>query len=776
MKIRPKIVATISCYVALTNFSARGQEGITPLPIQRTLQASNFTFYVPIALSPDGQWVAFTSNKVRRAPNPEGGRYSRLTASGVPVNFVGSDVWIANTATSEARNLTQGQGTNWDPVWSPKGDYLAFNSDRSGESHLWVWEKSKDRIYELSAARISSGINFEGAEWTPDGKQLVVRVLPDGMDVEDILDTVYGRRSHPASDDTTQAAVKIVESLPAKPEIKTGGQDGDGTSGVFRILLSDLAVIDVRSGAIHRIARKLHTYSFTVSPNGSHVAVMSYERLASLSSQQPLCVLTLVSLRTHDVRVVASKVWWNMRPMSWSPDSRSLVYGTVDPQGQNNVFLVPLDGQESRKLILPRDFGTPGHCPWLWDASGKFVYSITKDAVWRLAVDTGNASKVTTIPNHSFLTLIAASGGSKVWFPGGDLRAVTLVLDEQTLQEGFWKVDLTTGDYTRVWERAVSHDLSRGDATDAFKVSADNSTVAYLAEDAQHPEDVWVTTADFKSPRKVTDTNPELNTYVPGASRLISWRSLDGADLKGALLLPTGYQEGKRYPLLVYVYGGLSLSTMLNKWGGGPGLLNMQILATRGYAVLFPDAPEKVGTPMQDLGKTVLPGVEKAIDLGIADPEHVGIMGQSYGGYSALALVEQSTQFKAAVDFAGLTNLINAYANDGLGGAGDEIGWVEEGWGLMGGSLWQVRDRFIENSPLFYLDRIQTPILIIHGDSDNSVPVREGHIAFQSLRRLGKEVSYAEYKGEGHIPQYWNYANQLDLDNRILNWLDKYLK
>ena len=172
----------------------------------------------------------------------------------------------------------------------------------------------------------------------------------------------------------------------------------------------------------------------------------------------------------------------------------------------------------------------------------------------------------------------------------------------------------------------------------------------------------------------------------------------------------------------------------------------------------------------------MLPGVEKVVELGIADPERVGVMGQSYGGYSTLALIEQSSQFKAAVDFAGLTSLVNCYDNDGMGGAGDEIGWVEEGWGRMGGPLWQFRDRFIENSPFFYLDRIQTPVLIIHGDADTSVPVREGHLAFQSLRRLGRQAVYAEYKGEGHIPQYWAYGNQMDLDSRIIAWFDRFLK
>src|SRR5579872_2524464 len=774
MKICSKICLTIGCLFAVASFAQPAYKKAKPLPIQQTLGARYFVSYLPIDLSPDGRWVAFTCNHARQAANGQGVRYSRLTPTGIPVNFVGSDIWIAYTRTGEAQNITNGKGTNWAPVWSPKGDYLAFNSDRSGESHLWLWEKSSGKLRQLSTALVSSGIDFEGPQWTPDGKQLVVRILPNGMGIEGLLDAVYGPRTHQHPDRGTQASVKILESPAAATQEKR--QKVEGGASVFEMLRSDLAVIDVASGTVRRIARNLRPYTFKVSPDGSYVAVMSYVKLASLASQRALCEVTLVSLKTDGVRTVASNVWWNMKPMSWSPDGRSLVYGTLSPEDEDTAVLVSVDQDKPRTLRLPKDFGVPGHCPWLWDAAGQAAYTTTADSLWRITLNSGTASKIARIPNHTLLTLIAGRRGFEVWLPGSESEGVALARDDRTLQEGFWKINLSTGEYRRLWEQPVSHDLSRGDASDAFKVSEDDHTIVYLREDTQHPEDVWAAGADLHSPRRVTNVNPGIDQYVLGESRLISWRSLDGATLKGALLLPAGYERDKRYPLVVYTYGGSSLSTKLNQWGGGPILLNLQILATRGYAVLLPDTPLRVGTPMQDLAKTVLPGVEKVVELGIADPERVGVIGQSFGGYSTLALIEQSSQFKAAVDFAGLTSLVSCYANDGLGGAGDEIGWVEEGWGRMGGLLWQFRDRFIENSPLFYLDRIQTPVLIIHGDTDTSVPVREGHLAFQSLRRLGKRAVYAEYNDEGHIPQYWTYGDEMDLDSRIVAWFDRFLK
>lgn len=117
------------------------------------------------------------------------------------------------------------------------------------------------------------------------------------------------------------------------------------------------------------------------------------------------------------------------------------------------------------------------------------------------------------------------------------------------------------------------------------------------------------------------------------------------------MLLPAGYKEGIRYPLVVITYGGSYLSDYVNHfgfWGTMPSF-NMQVLATRGYATLYPDAPLRKGAPLKDLASTILPGVNKVIELGIADPDRLAVMGQSYGSYSTLALIVQTNRFKAAI-------------------------------------------------------------------------------------------------------------------------------
>ena len=179
---------------------------------------------------------------------------------------------------------------------------------------------------------------------------------------------------------------------------------------------------------------------------------------------------------------------------------------------------------------------------------------------------------------------------------------------------------------------------------------------------------------------------------------------------------------------------------------------------------------------MVDLMKTIMPGVEKAVDLGIADPERVGLMGHSYGGYSVFSLAVQTTRFKAAVAIDGIADIVGLYGQMSLDGQAYGQSSPEHGQFLLGGTLWSNRDRYIENSPIFYLDRVKTPMLIVHGSEDSGAAAFQADGVFVDLRRLGKEVTYAKYMGEDHVPTYWSYPNQIDFLNRIIEWFDVHLK
>jgi len=175
---------------------------------------------------------------------------------------------------------------------------------------------------------------------------------------------------------------------------------------------------------------------------------------------------------------------------------------------------------------------------------------------------------------------------------------------------------------------------------------------------------------------------------------------------------------------------------------------------------------------MQDLAKTVLPAVDKTIEMGIADPDRLGVMGASYGGYSTLALIVQTERFKAAVMDVGFGSLTSMYGALLKNGNALGTSWAEEGQGRMGGPPWQFPERYVQNSPAFFLNKIETPLLISQGGMDVS-PFQADEI-FVGLRRLGKRVVYVRYEYEGHGVEH--PSNRIDYWNRILEWFASNLR
>jgi len=176
-----------------------------------------------------------------------------------------------------------------------------------------------------------------------------------------------------------------------------------------------------------------------------------------------------------------------------------------------------------------------------------------------------------------------------------------------------------------------------------------------------------------------------------------------------------------------------------------------------------------------DLLKAVLPGVDRVVELGIADPARLGLMGHSFGGYNTIALLTETTRFKAAVMSAGLADLVADYGQLNSDGTSYGISVIEHGQFLMNATPWEHAERYLENSPILHLDRVSTPLLIVHGTEDSAVRPNLADEVFVGLRRLGREVVYAKYIGEEHHQEQWRFANQLDYWTRVLTWFDDHL-
>jgi dipeptidyl aminopeptidase/acylaminoacyl peptidase len=746
--------------------SALAQKSLAPLPVEELLSARSFGGQ----LSAYGDWVAFTLRDPQRAPTlPSTADIFRET--GVVWWAVGSDIVIVNSRTGETKNLTYGQGNNWAPVWSPDGRYLAFYSDRTAgkqdkQARLWVWEKVSGRLRQVSNEIIRAFADSE-IQWTPDSRKLLVKLLPAGLTT-----AAFHQMVSPAPTKLEQAEAKnettvTVYRSQTEPS-KTADEPVVG-SWSLEPLMADLALIEVANGRVQRLARKIKCARQALSPSGKYLALSSPQRFARAGSQQMLFDLQVIRLADGQMRTVATAVPMNTGThFRWSPDETRLAWQTGGMTAVSEVFVADIATSSPRLLTNqphPRFEPYVAQSP-LWDAAGKTLYFIGADALWRATLAEPNAVEFVRLPEQR-LEMIEDSDG-RIWSPDGGRSIVVVARHLKTKQSGFYRIDLGTGQ---------ANQLFAGDVIIESTRAATHQHLLYLAQTAHQSPDVWLASADGQTVKRVSRINPQLDQYEMGAARVIEWQTAEGQTLRGALLLPAGYKAGKRYPLIVKLYAGRRISDDLNRFGMSRVFYeNAQLLATRGYAVLLPDVPQKLGSPMADIPKAVLPAVDKVIAMGIADAERLGAIGQSYGGYSTLSLIVQTTRFKAAVMSAGYGNLFSRYSQMRRDGSTHGITIMEQGQGLMGGTPWEFRQRYIDNSPFFFLDRVQTPLLILHGTGDDTVKSDGGDEVFVGLRRLGKKVVYARYEGEDHSAVTWRRPNQIDYLKRWLAWFDEHLK
>jgi dipeptidyl aminopeptidase/acylaminoacyl peptidase len=744
------------------------------LSVEDDLRTLEFAPLMGVALSPDSERLAYTvkNNQRSRTVDPES-----WARSGVRDAFTGTDIFLESVKTGAVRSLTGGEGDNFLPVWSPDGRYLAFlsNRDRRGQLRLWIWDLVHDEMRKLSDLNIRQ---FGQIEWTPDSQKLIVPVLPADLSPEEYAKRLTSSVSDQSASTGPRVPGPTVVFYQSSGERPDANQAPKSDPWNLDILLRDLVSIDVANGRGVTIVRGQRIASFLVSPDGSRIAYTVPKRFEKPGSQQLLFDLMVTSFSTGRQQVVASEIRLDYEgaPFAWSPDSRSLVYRNDGPQETTHDCFVAEAGASPRNvtsMTVPQDW--PRSAP-VWDKSGRGIYFVSNGALWGAGIDQGRAVQIAQIPNRQIMHLVLESDHLP-WISDDGQWTIVLTHDPAGKQDGFYRVNLRTGGSARLLETGECYTCTNVEEDEFTVATRDRQHVFYFAEDAGHHADLWMNDPGFGNPRRLTRLNSQFDKYDMGSARLVDWLSDDGETLQGALLLPSGYEEGKRYPLIVWVYGGSSGSNDFDHFGlAGSGPFNMQMFATRGYAVLVPDAPERLGTPMVDLVKTVLPGVSKLVELGIADPERLGVMGHSYGGYSTLSLIVETNRFKAAVEADGMADLIGAYGQMDRSGAAFGTSFEGQGQILMGGTPWEFPERYIENSPVFHLDRVETPLMIIHGTQDTVVRSFLGDEVFVGLRRLGKEVQYGKYDGEQHSPENWSYLDQVDLCNRLIAWFDRYLK
>ncbi len=305
-----------------------------------------------------------------------------------------------------------------------------------------------------------------------------------------------------------------------------------------------------------------------------------------------------------------------------------------------------------------------------------------------------------------------------------------------------------------------------------------SGTLAYVGETATRAPELWVKTPNAPA-RAVTSFNRQWAAIPVVAPEFIKYKSADGVEIEGALLLPSQTGVGAElarpangrpaHPFVVLVHGGPTgrWSDTFEPWG--------QLLVARGYAVLYPNVRGSTGYGAKfvemnraDWGggdfKDVMAGVDAMIARGVADPNRLGIGGWSYGGYMAAWAVTQTNRFKAAVSGAPVIDMASEFGTEGSS-AYDE--WFY-------GTPYEKLDGFIKSSPMTYVKNVKTPTLLLQGESDLTDPIGQSQQFYRGLKRYGVASDFVVYPREPHGLREEKHL--LDRLNRIVAWYDKYLK
>lgn len=803
-------------------FSASAQQlrPLTPDDTFRLQQLGGASFAgQPGTFSPDGKWFAY----VLRRPKTEVTDYGQDSQEAI-WEADRADVWIVSTSGGDPVNLTKGNEERcgyWSPSWSPDSSRLAVVSNKGNALRLWIVDRStgkKRLLIDREVAFHHPSQELTNPVWTGP-TTLACAVLaagekPLGLELKARVAEV--------------APMEWKKSFAGKEPTDSVLESGVSPGYRFRPKGS-LILVDISNGS----TRELGGGNFdevSISPDHRYLAAAEMIDITPPGGQAPMTSY----YQKYRVSLYALNGGKSAKPfmfaenlvggsIRWSPDSTRIA-ALARYEGKNASPWVYRIGDSDAhpasgdSLVIPAQYmGARGI---LWSGRNELIVHAQKRGEdtpgssrmdWWYAAETGAPRNLTA----SFKTPPAQLYAAKD--PGGfaglvDSKLWRIFIDKEPVQINTGQdVKIASiswpaaGSETHLWDHLIAAS-KEGQETALYKINlADGKAelVSKPVSDAElnaydpsadltafHADNrnglfVWIQAAG-SPPRKILEANTFLKEIGEGEARTIEYTSLDGQKLKAQLVLPWNYKPGTRYPMITWVYAGSMAGEapyILAKLGVAHEF-NLQLLPAHGYALLIPSMPLKpegvASDPYAELTKGVIPAIDKAIELGFADPQRLGLMGHSYGGYSTYGLITQTNRFKAAIALAGVSDLVSLYGifdarqrYDNFVQEGFFAGRLSEsGQTRMGSPPWKDTARYIRNSPVFWADRVETPLMIVQGDMDY-VALEQGEEFFSALYRQGKRAKFVRYWGEAHILS--SPANIRDLWQKIYDWFDQYL-
>jgi dipeptidyl aminopeptidase/acylaminoacyl peptidase len=466
--------------------------------------------------------------------------------------------------------------------------------------------------------------------------------------------------------------------------------------------------------------------------------------------------------------LLAAKDFKGLTPR-WSDDLKWMAYAK-----QGEVFVREIPGGEPRSLTpkpKPKPDEKPGTPPVLTPEEKKEAEAAESFAVESFSRD---ATKVLVTSRKGWYVVNVTDGARRQiftldtdeeknpriaaldWAPDGSAIYATMGARDKW-DRGVVRIDTTTGGVTTLVKDARLYANLR--------LSRDGSTFVFSGSDGDRPAELQAADSAWRQVRTLT----KLNTWLDGRplpkSELVKYRDVDGKPLYGVLRYPVNYVPGQKYPTVFEIY-----ETFFENGFNG----RAAFLASHGYAVFHPSVNLVVGRPGEAWVKGVTSAANRLIDMGVADPDRLGVHGTSYGGYATVLLLTQTDRFKAAINISGKVDMVSFYTDSPRLGVRNTHA-PEKSQDRIGGTLWEFPERYLEHSAVLRADRIKTPLLNITGDQDPNVPASQSREIYYALRRLGRDVEWVRYVNGAHRPPN-SVSEAIDFETRILAWYDKYLK
>jgi acetyl esterase/lipase len=699
---------------------------------------------------------------------------------------LGNGVYVIDLASGETKTL-DGAAQVYDQLqWSTEGTNLAVlrgtkvEGRRQRDNVLLTWSSpgtAKSRMIEYDPSQDASfpkGMvlsEFSSPRFSRDGSRVFVGIKEQDAepakseDPEANVDVWHWKDPDPQSVQMIRIQQLRRATTPASIVL--------ATKHFVKLGSDDMPQVTPTANGTWAVGRDDSAYRGEVAWGGSHA---DYYR---------------VNTETGERTLIEKKV---VRTMGTSPDSKWFLYlkdkhvkavnletmKTVDLDDGEKLSFVDVDDDHPYELPT---YGVAG-----WSKDGAYVLLNHKYDVWAMPLAGGKPIDLTqgvgAAQQIQFRVVRldrragrgGRGGGGGIFgsgLGGEDDEGVDLskpvlfsAYGEWTKKTGYWTASLGRAPSALVWA-----DKQLGQAQKAEKADR----VIFTEQTFNEFPDYWVSTTAFASPRKVTDANPQLGEYAWGSKVLIEYTNSKGRKLQGTLTLPAGYQPGKKYPMLVYFYEIMSNTHHTFSMPVYDDRPHISTYASNGYLVLQPDVVYEIGKPVSSAVDCVESAVKKVIELGYADPQHIGLQGHSWGGYQSSYILTRSKLFAAVVTGAPPTDLISFYDETYPGTGTLQQGIMELGQVRMGDGAtpWTAKDLYEDQSPIFHVRDITTPFLILHGTADNAVDWHQGLEFYGAARRWGKHVILLSYPGEPH--HLAKTENQKDFQIRMKQFFDHYL-